>query len=127
MELFRIVGGERLSGAVSVGCAKNAVLPILAAVILTEETVILKGCPRLHDVENMLKILQTLGCAVEEIGDSIQIDPGNAASWEMPEYLSKLLRSSIFMMGPILGRFRKATVPYPGGCEIGLRPIDLHL
>ena len=127
MELFRIVGGERLSGAVSVACAKNAILPILAAVILSEGIVSLKGCPRLHDVQNMLRILQTLGCAVEEKDDAIQIDPGNAASWEMPEHLSKLLRSSIFMMGPILGRFRKATVTYPGGCEIGLRPIDLHL
>ncbi|NLG25835.1 MAG: UDP-N-acetylglucosamine 1-carboxyvinyltransferase [Clostridiales bacterium] len=127
MDLFRIVGGKRLKGAIPVGCAKNAVLPILAAAILTEETVTLVDCPLLQDVENMLLILETLGCRITRDGGDVKIDSRPIRSWEMPEHLSKSLRSSIFMMGSIIGRFRKATVTYPGGCEIGLRPIDLHL
>ena len=127
MEKFRIIGGSPIRGCVKVDSAKNALLPILAATLLTEEPVTLTGCAKLSDVENMLRILRVLGCRAEMQGDSVRIDAGGANGWEMPEHLSKLIRSSIFMMGPILGRFRKATVTYPGGCEIGLRPIDLHL
>lgn len=127
MEIFRIIGGSPIKGKVRVGSAKNALLPILAATILAQEQVTIAGCTRLSDVENMLKILRVLGCRAERVGDDAVIDAGCASGWEMPEHLSKLIRSSIFMMGPILGRFRKATVTYPGGCEIGLRPIDLHL
>ena len=127
MEIFRITGGKPIRGTAKIGSAKNALLPILAATLLTEEPVTLTGCTPLSDVENMLKILRVLGCKAELNGDTAQIDAGPAHGWEMPEHLSRLIRSSIFMMGPILGRFRKATVTYPGGCEIGLRPIDLHL
>lgn len=128
MEVLRIVGGKKISGVVTVGGAKNAVLPILAATILTDEDIFLEGCPKLLDVNNMLKIMETLGCSYtfEENG-KIHIESKNASGWEMPDDLSKALRSSIFMMGPILGRFHRATVTYPGGCEIGQRPIDLHL
>ncbi len=127
MEMFRIMGGRRIRGSLTVDGAKNAILPILAATLLTRERVVLEGCSPLSDVENMLKILDVLGCRTEMKGNEIEIDPSHAAGWEMPEHLSKLIRSSIFMLGPILGRFRRATVTYPGGCEIGLRPIDLHL
>ncbi len=127
MDVFRIMGGKRLSGRVRLSGAKNAVLPILAAALLTDEPVVLKDCPRLKDVSNMLSILQTLGCTYQRREDEILVDASGAQGWEMPGELSKQLRSSIFMMGSILGRFRRATVTYPGGCEIGLRPIDLHL
>ncbi len=127
MKIFRIVGGNPIRGTARIDGAKNAILPILAAALLTEEPVTLCGCAALSDVENMLRILEILGCMVDTDGGEIRIDAGRAAGWEMPEHLSRLIRSSIFMMGPILGRFRKATVTYPGGCEIGLRPIDLHL
>ena len=127
MEVYRIIGGNPIRGRINVDSAKNALLPILAAALLTEEPVVINGCAMLSDVENMLRILRVLGCKAEMRGDTAYIDTGNATGWEMPEHLSKLIRSSIFMMGPILGRFRKATVTYPGGCEIGLRPIDLHL
>jgi len=127
MDMFRIVGGNPIRGSMRVGSAKNALLPILAAALLTEEPVMLTECEKLSDVDNMLKILALLGCGVERTGEEVRIDAGKATGWEMPEHLSRLIRSSIFMMGPILGRFRKATVTYPGGCEIGLRPIDLHL
>ena len=127
VDVFRIMGGKRLSGRVRLSGAKNAVLPILAAALLTDEPVVLKDCPRLKDVSNMLSILQTLGCTYQRREDEILVDASDAQGWEMPGELSKQLRSSIFMMGSILGRFRRATVTYPGGCEIGLRPIDLHL
>ncbi len=127
MEIFRIVGGKPIRGEMRIDGAKNAILPILAAVLLTNEKVELHGCARLSDVENMLSILRLLGCRADMEEDVIRVDASSASGWEMPEHLSKLIRSSIFMMGPILGRFRRATVTYPGGCEIGLRPIDLHL
>ncbi len=127
MDLIRLSGGRRLSGAVQAGCAKNAVLPILAACLLSGAPVTLSGFPMLTDTRNMLRILETLGCRTELSGDTARIDAEHADRYEMPEALSKLLRSSIFMMGPMLGRFRRATVTYPGGCEIGLRPIEMHL
>ena len=125
--IFRIIGGSAIKGTVRVEGAKNALLPILAASLLCEEPIMLSDCAHLSDVDNMLRILKVLGCSAEMEENRIHIDASNADGWEMPEHLSKLIRSSIFMMGPILGRFRRATVTYPGGCEIGLRPIDLHL
>ena len=125
--MFLVVGGKRLCGTIEVGCAKNAVLPILAAAILTDEPVTIEDCPKLLDAYNMMSILKTLGCRVEMRGRDIVLDASRAESHEMPEHLSKRLRSSIFMLGPLIGRFRRAKVTYPGGCEIGQRPIDLHL
>ena len=127
MDLIRLSGGKRLSGVANAGCAKNAVLPILAACLLSGGPVTLTGFPMLTDTRNMLRILETLGCKCQLEGSTASIDASHADRFEMPEALSKLLRSSIFMMGPMLGRFRRATVTYPGGCEIGLRPIELHL
>ncbi len=127
MEIFRIMGGVPLKGAVQIGPAKNAALPILAATLLTDEPVTVVDCPYIADVHNMLDILRTLGCEVEWRERSAVVRSASVTGWEMPGTLSKLIRSSIFMMGSILGRFRKAVVTYPGGCEIGQRPIDLHL
>jgi len=127
MTLLRMQGGAPLRGSVRVQTAKNAVLPILAAALMAQDDVVLKDCPHLTDVENMLRILKRLGCACEWHGNDIHIRPAQAQGWEIPEDLSGLLRSSIFLLGPIAARFRRAAVAYPGGCEIGLRPIDLHL
>ena len=127
MESFVIEGGRRLSGSIRVDGAKNAALPILAACVLTEEPVTLTGMPDITDVRRMAEILRMLGCQVLHEGHSMRISGMEMCSHEMPDQLSKQIRSSIFMLGPILSRFRQATVTYPGGCEIGLRPIDLHL
>lgn len=127
MNALRIRGGRRLEGEWTVHSAKNAVLPIMAASILTEEKTYLQRCPELSDIGHMGSILQKLGCRVHHQDGVMEIDPANLCSYEMPDALSKKIRSSIFLMGPILARFRKATVTFPGGCEIGLRPIDLHL
>ncbi len=127
LEVLRIVGGKRLSGIARPRAAKNAVLPILAAAVMVDGQVVLEGCPRLLDTQNMLEILRTLGVSCAWSGPNIELDATQAFNHEMPGELSRQLRSSIFMMGPLLGRFRKAACTYPGGCEIGLRPIDLHL
>ena len=127
MEAFVVEGGVALRGEARVDSAKNAVLPILAAAVLTPEEIVLRNVPDIRDVGHMAAILTMLGCRVERSGRDMTVDCGGIHSWEMPDQLSKQIRSSIFLLGPILARFRKATVTFPGGCEIGLRPIDLHL
>lgn len=127
MEAFVVRGGRRLEGTMRVDGAKNAALPILAASVLTEETVVLQGVPMISDVRKMTDILTMLGCRIRRDGHTLTLDAGGLNRTEMPDALSKQIRSSIFLLGPILSRFRQATVTYPGGCEIGLRPIDLHL
>lgn len=127
MEAFVVEGGVALRGEAWVDSAKNAVLPILAAAVLTPEEIVLHNVPDITDVGHMAAILTMLGCRVERSGRDMTVDCGGIHSWEMPDQLSKQIRSSIFLLGPILARFRKATVTFPGGCEIGLRPIDLHL
>ena len=127
MNALRIHGGRRLTGEWKVHSAKNAVLPIMAASILTGEATRLEGCPELVDVAYMADILRTLGCRIHSGDGALTIDPQGLNRHEMPDALAKKIRSSIFLLGSILARFRKATVTFPGGCEIGLRPIDLHL
>ena len=127
MEGFRVYGGERIEGRLRVDGAKNAVLPILAAAILTRDKVEIRDCPPLRDVEAMAAMLRMLGCSCQWQNGSLCMESGALHNWEMPDEISKEIRSSIFLLGPILGRLRRATVTYPGGCEIGIRPIDLHL
>lgn len=124
---FVVEGGHPLSGTVRVQGAKNAALPILAASVISEVPVVLENCPDIADVHNMLGILSELGIKSEMREHRVEIDPSGANSAVMPESLSKKLRSSIFMLGPLLSRFGKAVCTYPGGCEIGHRPVDLHL
>ena len=128
MGSFLINGGRRLSGEIRVDSAKNSLLPLLAASILTKKDVTLKKCPDISDVGSMLSILKNLGCGVERDGNGdIHIACTKADKFEIPPSLAKEIRSSIFMLGPIVSRFGAAKVAYPGGCEIGMRPIDLHL
>ena len=127
MEGFRVIGGEKIEGVVQVQRAKNAVLPILAAAILPEGETLIRDCPDIRDAHAMAEILGKLGCECKWNAGEMRIDASGLHHWEMPDELSKQIRSSIFLLGPILGRLRRATVTYPGGCEIGIRPIDLHL
>lgn len=126
MEGFLVRGGEKIKGTMRVGAAKNAVLPILAASILADSASTIVSCPKIADVESMRGILRCLGCASHWEPDGLIVE-GGVKTGEMPEKLSKRVRSSIFLLGPILAKLRRATVVYPGGCEIGMRPIDLHL
>ncbi len=127
MDALCIRGGKRLQGEWTVHAAKNAVLPIMAATILTCDPTTLTHCPLLSDIEDMGQILSNMGCLVHRNGKALVIDPAGLCRHDMPDDLAKKIRSSIFMLGPILARCHQATVTFPGGCEIGLRPIDLHL
>ena len=127
MSKYIINGGRKLRGTVCVQGAKNAVLPLFAAALLTDERVVIHNCPDLIDVSNMARILNSLGAETERRGDSVTIATGYMRSHEIPSRLAGELRSSIFTLGALLGRAKKAKVAYPGGCDIGLRPIDIHL
>lgn len=127
MEKLIIDGGVRLSGELEVHSAKNCVLALLAASILTEKSIIIHNCPKITDVLNMIKILESLGSVVVWQGDTIVIDCGNVKGFEIPPSYAKEIRSSLFLMGSLLSRFKKAKAAFPGGCDIGIRPIDLHL
>jgi len=126
MQILKIEGGTRLEGTAQLVSAKNAVLPILAACVITDQPVTLLDVPDILDVENMLGILRELGCTISKDGKAVTVCAANIDQEKLPDHLAKLLRSSIFLMGPLLARMRKAIMPFPGGCEIGLRPIDLH-
>ncbi len=127
MEGFRVVGGEMIKGQARLCGAKNAVLPILAAALMAEGDTVIRDCPDIRDAHAMAGILCKLGAPCHWQAGEMRIRSGEVRHWEMPDALSKQIRSSIFLLGPILGKMRRATVTYPGGCEIGLRPIDLHL
>jgi UDP-N-acetylglucosamine 1-carboxyvinyltransferase len=124
---INISGGIPLSGEVVVQGSKNAALPMLAAAILCEDITILHNCPKIVDVYNMIAILKTIGCKVVWEENSLIIDSTYVISYEIPLELADKMRSSILMSGALLGRLKNAVIPYPGGCVIGKRPIDLHL
>ena len=127
MEQYHINGGKRLSGEYELTGAKNAVLPILAATIITGNTSRIRSCPDLSDVRTMVTILRELGCRVTEENAGVLVDTETIDSNTIPEHLMREMRSSVFLMGPMIARCGKVTLSYPGGCEIGLRPIDIHL
>ncbi len=122
-----IEGGRPLSGSIRIHGAKNAALPIMAASLLAEGKVQLRNVPRLLDIDVMLGILNRLGCNAVHKDDTIIVDSDGANSCHVPEDLMKQMRSSIFLMGPLLARFGEVCIYQPGGCAIGERKIDLHL
>lgn len=127
MSRYLINGGNSLRGRVEISGAKNSVLPILAASVINNNENVILHYPDLRDVNTMIKILRSIGCAVEKTPEAIIVNSKNINSFEISENLVREMRSSIFLMGPMLGRFGKIKISYPGGCEIGPRPIDLHL
>lgn len=127
MEKLLIDGGIRLSGELEVHSAKNCVLALLAASILTDKQVVIYKCPQITDVLNMIKILEHIGSKVFWQGDTLIIDGSSINSFEIPSNYAKEIRSSQFLMGALLSRFKKTKASFPGGCDIGIRPIDLHL
>ncbi len=127
MEKYIINGGNKLYGSVEIQTAKNSVLPILAAAVLTDGKVTILDIPQISDVRNMVKILSRLGCRAEFCGNNLIIDSSVADCYEIPSELAHELRSSVFLLGSVVSRFKMAKIAYPGGCDIGLRPVDLHL
>jgi len=127
MQKLKVKGPVKLSGEVSISRAKNAYLPILAAVLLTDKEVRLKNLPDLRDIRTMQKLLGNLGVTITKDGDTTIFDASTLNSHEATYDLVKTMRASIFVLGPLLGRLNKAKVSLPGGCAIGTRPIDIHL
>lgn len=127
MGKFVINGGKKLNGSVKIESAKNSVLPILAGSILTDEKVVIKNCPKIKDVLVMIKIIESAGAKTSFLGNDLIIDAKDVNNYDMPSGFSRELRSSVFMLGSLLARLKKANVKYPGGCNIGSRPIDIHI
>ena len=128
MAKILINGGKPLSGTIKVSGAKNAALPIIAGVILSTKPVKLTNVPALNDVTTIAKVLEALGVKVTRTSNnSYEFDASGQISEEAPYELVKTMRASFFVMGPLLARLRKARVPLPGGCAIGVRPVNIHL
>jgi UDP-N-acetylglucosamine 1-carboxyvinyltransferase len=127
MSIIRIDGGKRLFGSVSVHGAKNSVLPIMAASLLAEGETTIHNCPDLSDVDAAIRILVHLGCDVSRDQDKINIDSKKLLRCDIPHELMREMRSSVIFLGAILSRVGEAVLSLPGGCELGPRPIDLHL
>ena len=128
MDYFVIRGGKPLQGRIAISGAKNAALPILAASLLTSEELRLNNVPHLNDITTMVELLGALGAevAVDESG-TLCMSAAELSSRRAPYELVKTMRASILVMGPLLARFGRAEVSFPGGCAIGSRPVDLHL
>ena len=124
---FVIMGGNPLRGEVRVGGAKNSVLKLMAASLLTPEECVIHNAPRIADVEIMTEVLRHLGVEVEREGGSIRIRAGDFPSREAPYHLVRRMRASIVVLGPLVARWGEARVAIPGGCNIGSRKIDMHL
>ena len=128
MERYKVRGGKALTGTLAVQGSKNSALPIMAASILSPGKTILGNMPRLSDVNSMSEIMETIGAKVSWIGQSkLSVDCSDLVNWEIPEGLMRRMRSSFIVVGPLLSRFGRVKVTYPGGCAIGTRTIDLHL
>ncbi len=127
MSVWKVSGGKKLYGDIRIQGSKNAVLPIMAAAIITGCETELLNCPQLSDVEAAMAILRHLGCKAERDGDTVCIDSRGMNKTDIPHDLMREMRSSVIFLGAILARAHEATLSYPGGCELGARPIDLHL
>ncbi|MDZ7922549.1 MAG: UDP-N-acetylglucosamine 1-carboxyvinyltransferase [Marinagarivorans sp.] len=128
MDKFLITGGGSLSGEIRISGSKNAALPILAATILAETPTFLTNLPHLNDVTTMLSLLRCMGVGITNSEcTQVEIDTNTLNEFEAPYDLVKTMRASILVLGPMLARFGKADVSFPGGCAIGSRPVDIHL
>lgn len=127
MDKIVIKGGRRLKGKVKIVGAKNAVLPVMTACLLSRGVSVIENVPRLRDVTTMGKVLERLGARVKFEDDTLQIDTSGINSHEAPYELVRTMRASIYVLGPLLAGFGKARVSLPGGCAWGPRPVDLHI
>ena len=120
-------GGRRLEGELRVHGAKNSALPLLSACVLAHGETVLHNCPALTDVDAACRILAHIGCKCRRSGDTVTVDATNVFGGEIPDSLMREMRSSIVFLGAMLGRTGRCRLSFPGGCELGARPIDLHL
>lgn len=127
MSKIIIEGGTELGGEICVQGAKNSVLPVLAATVLATDQCVIHNCPDISDVETSLKILATLGCRCFKDGNDVAVNPKEISENYIPDELMREMRSSVVFLGAILARTHEAVISSPGGCELGPRPIDLHI
>ena len=127
MSEYIIKGGRKISGEVTISGSKNAALPIIAASILNKGKTTLYNVPNIHDTQMMFEILNKIGGKVTKKNNKVIIETSKINKYEIPEDLMRQMRSSVIFAGSLVGRYKKATFSYPGGCDIGTRPIDLHL
>lgn len=127
MAEYIIKGGSKVQGEVTISGSKNASLPIIAATILNGGKTTLYNVPKIHDTEMMFEILKKIGGKVSKKENKVIIDTSKINKYEIPDDLMRQMRSSVIFVGSIIGKHRKAKFSYPGGCDIGTRPIDLHL
>ena len=127
MAAFQITGGEPLIGSIDIQGSKNASLPILAASLLHQGITVLYGCPNILDVRYMIEIIRSLGCKIEWNSEFLQIDASEVDVEHLSRSCLGKMRSSILLLGALIGRCGKLKLDYPGGCTIGARPIDMHL
>ena len=127
MSQYVVEGGHRLGGTVKVQGAKNSALPILAAAVAVGKPCVIHNCPRLTDIDWTVRILQSLGCEVHRSGNSISVDAGHITCNAISDELMREMRSSIIFLGALLSATGEAVMTAPGGCDIGVRPVDLHL
>ena len=122
-----IINGKKLQGEVTVSGAKNSVVALIPAIILSDGVVTLDGVPAISDVDNLIEIIEVMGGSVKRDGETLEIDPRGVKDMPMPFGKINSLRASYYFYGSLLGRYGQATVGLPGGCDLGPRPIDLHL
>lgn len=122
-----IKGNKKLSGKITVQGAKNSVLPVLAGTLLCHGECVIHNCPDISDVDTSFKILEFLGCCCKREEDSVVVNSESVNAFVIPDSLMREMRSSVMFLGAIIGRMGKAVISSPGGCELGPRPIDLHL
>ena len=127
MRKIIINGGKELQGEVTVSGAKNSVVALIPAIILSDGVVTLDGVPAISDVDNLIEIIEVMGGSVKRDGETLEIDPRGVKDMPMPFGKINSLRASYYFYGSLLGRYGQATVGFPGGCDLGPRPIDLHL
>ena len=127
MSVIHIQGPGCLKGTIEIQGSKNAVLPVMAASLLHRGITVLRNVPKIQDVYSMMEILEYLGCELKLEGHSLTIDAGKASGMPVPAEMAGKMRSSIMLLGPMLGRFREAVTSLPGGCCLGKRPVNLHL
>lgn len=127
MRKIIINGGKQLTGEVAVSGAKNSVVALIPATILADDIVVLDGVPAISDVDSLVDIMETMGAKIKRYGETLEIDPRGVKDIPMPYGKINSLRASYYFYGSLLGRYGQATVGLPGGCDLGPRPIDLHL
>lgn len=122
-----INGGKRIEGEISVQGSKNSALPLLSAAVLVHGECVFHNCPRLTDVDAAMRILSCIGCKCKRSGNTVTVDAQQVSENEIPENLMRRMRASVIFLGSVLGRTGRCSLSFPGGCDIGSRPIDLHL